>query len=167
MPGLCLPAAVGLVTLVITGSHDGLWILLTLTMVSAVAFVAGALISALPHNPRLMSSVDADAAGAMLASALVLVVPHALIEHAGTGALGVGAGLAVGLALHAAGRGRDGRAILGALTLHSICDGLVLGALYTLIPLLGWGVGLPFSLKRDRPDTCSHGGSRPGPGTRY
>lgn len=140
--GLCLLVAVGWFALLIAGGRDGLWVLVTLTVFSAVAFLAGAVISVIPHDPRWMSRVDAGAAGAMLASALVLVVPHALIEHPGSGTAGLLAGLAVGMALHAAGSGRDGRTILSALTLHSICDGIVLGALYTLMPALGWSVGL-------------------------
>lgn len=141
-PGLCLLAGLAWTGLLIAGGRAGLWTLVTLTLFSAVAFLLGALVSILPHGPDLISRVDAAAAGSVLASALILVVPHALLEHAGTGALGLCIGLAIGLALHAASTGRDGRAILGALTLHSICDGIVLGALYTIAPTLGWGVGL-------------------------
>ena len=142
LSALCLFAAAGWFALVIAGSRDGLWVLVTLTIFSAVAFLAGAVISAIPHDPRLISRVDAAAAGAMLASALVLVVPHALSEHPGTGTAGLVAGLAMGMALSTAGASRGGRSILSALTLHSICDGIVLGALYTLMPALGWSVGL-------------------------
>ncbi|HET7315367.1 hypothetical protein [Salinisphaera sp.] len=142
MPGLCLASILAWAALVLAGGYDGLWILVTLTVFSAVAFLIGALVSAIPHPARLITRVDGAAAGAMLAAALVLVVPHALIEHAGAGALGLLLGLGVGLALQITASGRGGRAMLGALTLHSICDGVVLGALYTLIPALGWGAGL-------------------------
>lgn len=141
-PGLCLLTGLAWSGLLIAGVHAGLWTLVTLTLFSAVAFLLGSLINALPHPPGLMSRADAAAAGAMLATALLLIVPHALLEHAGIGALGLLFGLVIGMALHAAGSGRDDRTILGALTLHSICDGVVLGALYTIAPKLGWGVGL-------------------------
>lgn len=142
LPTLCLIAAVCWLTLVVDAGRDGLWVLLTLTVFSAAAFLAGAAISALPHDPRLMTRIDAAAAGAMLASALVLVVPHALSEHAAAGAAGLVVGLLVEVGLQVAGSSRGSGSILGALTLHSICDGIVLGALYTLMPALGWGVGL-------------------------
>ncbi|AWN16273.1 hypothetical protein [Salinisphaera sp. LB1] len=142
MSALCLCAAAGWLALVVAGSRDGLWVLVTLTLFSAVAFLAGAVISAIPHDPRLISRIDAAAAGAMLASALVLLIPHALSDHAATGSAGLAIGLAVGMALHVTSGGRDGRAMLGALTLHSVCGGIVLGALYTLMPAHGWGVGL-------------------------
>ncbi|WP_051883165.1 hypothetical protein [Salinisphaera hydrothermalis] len=142
LPSLCLIAAACWLVLVVAAGRDGLWVLTTLTVFSAAAFLAGAAISALPHDPRLITRIDAAAAGAMLASALVLVVPHALAEHARTGAIGLVVGLLVGVGLQIAASGRGSRSILGALTLHSICDGIVLGALYTLMPALGWGVGL-------------------------
>lgn len=142
LPSLCLLTAACWFALLVAAGREGLWVLLTLTVFSAAAFLAGAVISALPHDPRLITRIDAAAAGAMLASALVLVVPHALTEHRGTGAIGLVVGLLVGVGLQMAGSGRGSRSILGALTLHSICDGIVLGALYTLMPALGWGVGL-------------------------
>lgn len=141
-PLACLVAAFVWAVLVVAAVRAGLWTLVTLTVFSAFALLIGAAISAISHRSRLMSRVDAAAAGAMLGSALIFVVPHALIEHAGAGALGLVVGLAIGLLLAAARPGRDGRAILSALTLHSIGDGIVVGALYTLAPKLGWGVGL-------------------------
>lgn len=140
--GLCCTAAAAGTTLIVLGSHDGLPGLVTLAIFSALAFILGALISAVPHDPRLITRADAAAAGAMLTSALVLVVPHALIEHAEPGAIGLVAGLGIGLLLQRVASAHGGRSFLGALTLHSICDGLVLGALYTLAPALGWSVGL-------------------------
>lgn len=38
--------------------------------------------------------------------------------------------------------GRGGQVILGAFTLHSICNGMALGALYPLMAALVWSVGM-------------------------
>lgn len=139
---LCVLAILLWAVLLLSGMRHGLWSIVGLSVFGAVAFWAGAVVSLLPHRARALACFDAAAAGAMLSAALLLVAPHAVLDHAETGLLGLLIGLGTGALLHRTGTKNDGLSILTALSLHSLGAGIALGALYTVIPSLSWAVGI-------------------------
>ncbi|WP_423822984.1 hypothetical protein V5738_03300 [Salinisphaera sp. SPP-AMP-43] len=139
---LCVLATLLWGVLVINGMRHGLWSIVGLSAFGAVAFCVGAIVSLLPHHARILAYFDAAAAGAMLSAALLLVAPHAVIDHAETGLLGLLVGLGAGALLHRTGARNDGLSILTALSLHSLGAGIAVGALYTAMPTLSWAVGI-------------------------
>lgn len=128
--------------LVVTAEIQGMATLSGLSIFGALALIVGALASLGAVSERTIVLADAAAGGAMLAAALVFVVPHALIAHALPGTTGLIIGLLAGLALHRIARGAMDQVALTGLTLHTISAGVAIGALYTFLPALGWTAGL-------------------------
>lgn len=138
---VCALVGLAWIFFMLWGSYDGLWKLVVLSLACALALLAGAFLHTF-KNQELLFRMDAMAAGAMLSSVLILIMPHALEAEIGTGMLGMGLGIIMGLILYLAAPGHQKGSILGALTLHAVGDGLLLGALNTAVPALGWGVGI-------------------------
>ncbi|GAB3670873.1 hypothetical protein [Salinisphaera aquimarina] len=85
---------------------------------------------------------DALAAGVLLASAALYVIPNAFAGHPASGGAGLVGGLIVGLLLHRASGASLHRSMLSALCLHALTAGLVLGVVYTAMPALGLALAL-------------------------
>lgn len=140
---LCLLTTLAWLGALVLTSLYGLWILGLLAILTAAAFLAGAVASTIVSPGRWLVRMDAAAAGAMLYTALVLMVPHVVTEHAGSGITGLLLGFAAAVLLHQSStRGGSGQTTLAALTLHSLFDGVLLGTLYTLMPPFGLSVGI-------------------------
>lgn len=89
---------------------------------------------------------DGLAAGAMLTSACLFLLPTAMAGRPTIGGLGVAAGLLVGAGLDrllSAEPGRDAVAdsALLAITLHAITAGFAIGLIYAQMPTMGWLLG--------------------------
>lgn len=128
--------------LLLAGLVDGLTTLVRLSFFGAAALWLGAWVSRYNDTGRAARLADAAAGSAMLVAALVFVVPHALVAHHVIGGAGLIAGLAIGLLLHYGAKGAAEHSTLAALTLHALCAGAALGALYSLLPALGWTAGV-------------------------
>lgn len=121
-----------------------------LAAISVIAFAAmvggWALAVPLGRGKRLMVGADGLAAGAMLASAALFLLPMAMKDNPGAGSVGVAAGLVLGIALdrllgieHAGRTARDTR--IPAITVHAGAAGIVIGLLYARMPALGMALG--------------------------
>ncbi|MGB7755192.1 MAG: hypothetical protein WBL23_03915 [Salinisphaera sp.] len=102
---------------------------------------------AVPAGPRTMALSDGLAAGAMLASACVFLLPSALAGDPRGGGLGVTAGLLLGIALdrfmdarHSKRAGGD--SVLVAITLHAAAAGAAMGLAYSAVPSLSALLGI-------------------------
>ena len=129
-------------TLTIVAWNHGLALLSTLTTLQAGAMAAGAWLALGPRRPERIVQLDAAAAGVLVASAALYVVPGALNGHVGSGLLGTLIGVVVGLSMHMSRAGPVHRAMLGALSLHAVSVGLVLGVVYVGMPAIGLSLGL-------------------------
>lgn len=121
---------------------DGLGLLAALTTLQAGAMAAGAWLAFGARRPGRTGPYDAIAAGILLASAALYVVPSAIVGHNASGSVGVGVGLLIGALLHRSAGRRLDQSMLGALCLHAISAGLVLGVVYTGMPSLGLSLGV-------------------------
>lgn len=120
----------------------GLALLAALTTLQAAAMATGAWLALGPRRPARILQFDAAVAGVLVASAVLYVVPGALGEDMSSGALGTMVRLAIGLSMHI-GRGAPvHRAMLGALSLHAVSAGLVLGVVYVSMPAIGLSLAL-------------------------
>lgn len=127
--------------LLIYGVCESLWKPVGFSAVAAFALIAGSLLVAGPHRVGVVRAVDGAASGAMLAGMLIFVVPDALRGHIGHGVIGLVLGAWVGIAITALpSRLRHDPAVT-ALTLHALCAGCVIGALYARMPALGIAAG--------------------------
>lgn len=102
---------------------------------------------AVPAGLRTMALSDGLAAGAMLASACVFLLPSALAGDPRGGGLGVTAGLLLGIALdrfmgarHPKRAGGD--SVLFAITLHAAAAGAAMGLAYSAVPSLSVLLGI-------------------------
>jgi ZIP family zinc transporter len=140
---LCLLAALAwLGSLGVAGRH-GLWLLAVLSVLAAGTFLAGAAASTVLPRQRWLECMDGAAAGAMVYTALGLMTPDVVAEHAGFGIAGLLAGFGVAVVLfRASPSSGGGQTTLSALTLHSLFDGILLGTAYIWLPSAGIGVGV-------------------------
>lgn len=140
---LCLlTTLIWLVSMAIAGLRD-LWTLVLLSVLAAAAFLVGAIACNAPHREHWIVRIDGAAAGAMLYTALVLMAPEVVTEHAVPGIAGLLLGIAAGTFLYMTGAHNGaGRTTLTALTLHSLFDGVLLGAVYALMPPFGISIGI-------------------------
>lgn len=123
------------------GASESLWKPVGFSVVAAFALIVGSLLVAGPRQTGTVRIVDGAASGAMLAGILIFVVPDALRGHASLGAVGLVIGALVGAGITALpDRARHDPAVI-ALTLHALCAGCVIGALYTRMPALGIAAG--------------------------
>lgn len=122
--------------------------LVAIGVMAWLAMVVGVLIATrLPRAARWVAWADGIAAGAMVASACVFLLPMAMRAAPDRGALGVAGGLLVGNLLHLWARHRrlDGHAAdasLIAITLHAVGAGFVIGLIYVRMPSLGLVLGV-------------------------
>lgn len=123
------------------GLCEALWKPVGFSVVAALAMIAGSLMVAGARAVAMARAIDGAAGGAMLAGLLIFVIPHALHGHIGHGALGIIAGGGIGMLLtRLAGHTRHDPAV-SALTVHALCAGCVIGALYARMPALGVAAG--------------------------
>lgn len=123
------------------GAYESLWKPVGFSAVAAFALIAGSVLVIGPRQAGMVRVVDGAASGAMLAGMLIFVVPDALRGHLWLGSVGLGTGAVIGVvitSLHD--RARHDPAVI-ALTLHALCAGFVIGALYARMPALGIAAG--------------------------
>ncbi|MFC6733396.1 ZIP family metal transporter [Haladaptatus sp. DYSN1] len=128
----------------------GLWKVLTIGWVAFVA-MAGAAIpgkraAASKHAGRLVWGYGL-AAGAMVTSAAVFLLPQAFGFDPKIGGFGVAAGILLGFASHTVGHrlahyDLPFDATTAHLTAHSLTAGLIIGVVYAALPELGLLLGL-------------------------
>lgn len=123
------------------GASESLWKPVGFSLVAACALITGSLLVIGPRQFGVVRMVDAAASGAMLAGVLIFVVPDALRGHSWLGAVGLGVGVLIGVGITALpDTDRHDPAVI-ALTLHALCAGFVIGALYARMPALGIAAG--------------------------
>lgn len=123
------------------GASVSLWKPVGFSIVAACALIAGSLLVIGPRQTGMVRMVDGAASGAMLAGILIFVVPDALRGHAWLGAAGLAMGVLIGVGITALpDPDRHDPAVI-ALTLHALCAGFVIGALYARMPALGIAAG--------------------------
>lgn len=143
LTSLLLAIAVILVwaTLLGYGAIDSLWKPVGFSLMAAFALIAGSLLVMGPRQTGLVRIVDSAAGGAMLAGALIFVVPDALHGHVWLGAAGLVVGTLIGAGITTLpNQDRHDPAVI-ALTLHALCAGFVIGTLYAHMPTLGIAAG--------------------------
>lgn len=123
------------------GASEALWKPVGFSLVAAFALIAGSLLVIGPRQTNVLRMVDGAASGAMLAGMLIFVVPDALRGHTWLGAVGLAIGILIGVGITALpDPDRHDPAVI-ALTLHALCAGFVIGALYARMPALGIAAG--------------------------
>ncbi len=134
--------------LMAAGTVAGAWKIVLISVLACAAMAGGAAATAgLPLAPRWRGWSDGIAAGAMITSACLFLLPEAIHGGAGSGGLGVAIGLLTGAGLDALARGATPKntprfeSSLAALTLHSLGDGFVTGLAYAHLPALGLMLG--------------------------
>lgn len=134
--------ALAWLTLMLYGALHGLWKPVGFSMVAAIALLSGSILVAGPRQASVVRAVDGAASGAMLAGMLLFVMPDALHHHVLHGSIGLLLGCAAGAAitLYPWQSQRHDPAVI-ALTLHALCAGCVIGALYARMPTLGIAAG--------------------------
>ena len=139
-----------LVVLTGIGAAAGLWKVL---VVGWVAFVAMAGAAALARFTNTTTNATRGvwsyglASGAMVMSAAIFLLPQAIGYDPKIGGLGVAAGLLAGYAGHTIGHRFSHfdlplETTTSQLTAHALTGGVVLGAVYSLLPDLGLVLGL-------------------------
>ena len=149
LPWLGVAGVVALVALTGLGVLAGLWKLLVVGWVAFAAMVGGAAIGMRSRERGAIRSVRADglASGAMVTSAAVFLVPQAIGYQPQLGGFGIAAGLLAGYAGHTVGHRLTHldlplETTTAQLTAHALTAGIVIGAVYTLLPDLGLLLGL-------------------------
>ena len=125
------------------------WKLLAIAWVAFAAMAGGAVIGARTtsrHPTRLVWGYGL-AAGAMLTSAAVFLVPQAIGLHAKLGGFGIAAGVLIGYNAHTIGHRLSHldlpmNTTAGALAAHALSAGLIIGVIYSAMPELGLLLGL-------------------------
>jgi ZIP family zinc transporter len=148
------PGVAGMVALALlsgVGVAVGLWKVLIIGWVAFVAMAGAAAVgarsaSADAHAGRLVWGYGL-ASGAMVTSAAVFLVPQAIGYGPRLGGFGIAAGLLAGYAGHTIGHrfahlDLPMESTTAQLTAHSLAAGVVIGAVYTLLPDLGLLLGL-------------------------
>ncbi|HET7323632.1 MAG TPA: ZIP family metal transporter [Halococcus sp.] len=133
------------------GAAAGLWKVLAIGWVAFVAMAGAAVLAARSgaenaHATRLVWGYGL-ASGAMVMSAAVFLIPEAIGYDPQLGGFGIAAGLLVGYGGHTIGHRFSHldlplETTTAQLTAHSLADGVVVGAIYTLLPDLGVVLGL-------------------------
>jgi len=144
MASLLISAVVVLawLALMLHGALHGLWKPVGFSVVAAIALLIGSVLVAGPRQAGLVRAVDGAASGAMLAGMLLFVMPDALHHHVVHGSVGFLLGCAAGAAITLyPWRSRQHDPAVIALTLHALCAGCVIGALYARMPALGVAAG--------------------------
>lgn len=145
-----------LAALTVPAAVVGLWKLL-----AVVWFAFAAMAGAVPLGLRTATQRKASAAqqarrlvwgyglaaGAMITSAAIFLVPEAMQHGAALGGLGIALGIIVGFALHTMAHqlthaGWPFEHTTTELTAHALADGAIIGLVYTAMPELGLVVGL-------------------------
>lgn len=129
----------------LVGGRDKLVIIAVLAF---VAMLGGWLLAERLGGIRRIAPVaDGLAAGAMLTSASLFLLPMAIGPNALMGSAGVAAGFVLGTALdrligvrHGAADGRDASVV--AITIHALAAGIVMGLIYARMPALGLMLGV-------------------------
>jgi ZIP family zinc transporter len=118
-------------------------------------------------HPRRLAWAYGLSSGAMIMSACLFLVPTATAHDARLGGIGIALGLTAGFALHLFGHGGRSRSnrgqgtrsgsrdqgrgehpdasvppVVGALLLHAVAAGLVIGGVYAAMPSMGATLGL-------------------------
>ncbi|MDA3919763.1 MAG: hypothetical protein PF501_03615 [Salinisphaera sp.] len=127
--------------LMLYGAYESLWKPVGFSIVAAFAMLAGSLMVDGSRGASLVRAIDGAASGAMFAGLLIFVLPDALRGHVWHGALGMLAGLAAGVVLTRRSRSDQHDPAVSALTIHALCAGCVIGALYARMPALGIAAG--------------------------
>jgi ZIP family zinc transporter len=149
VPWLGVAGVVVFVVLTGIGVLTGLWKLLVIGWVAFAAMVGGAAVGRRSGEQEAARSVRADglASGAMVTSAAVFLVPQAIGYGPRSGGFGIAAGLLAGYAGHTIGHRLTHLDVplettTAQLTAHALTAGIVIGAVYTLLPDLGLLLGL-------------------------
>lgn len=150
--GRWLPAAalIGVWLLVLAlGAATARDKLVVIGLMAGAAMVAGWWLAerVVPTGGRGIAVADGLAAGAMIASACIFLLPSALASDARNGGLGVTAGLLLGIALDWLMRAHEpedagGDNALVAITLHAAAAGAAMGLAYTAVPSLSVLLGV-------------------------
>ncbi|WP_192927942.1 ZIP family metal transporter [Halococcus salsus] len=149
-PWVGVGATAAFVVLSGLGAVAGLWKVLVIGWVAFVAMAGAAVVARVtvadPHPRRVVWSYGL-ASGAMVTSAAVFLVPQAVGYDPQVGGFGVAAGLLAGYAGHVIGHRFSHRDLpiettTAQLTAHALTAGLVIGAVYSLLPDLGLLLGL-------------------------
>ena len=149
-PWVGVAAAVAFVVLTGVGVVAGLWKVLVIGWVAFAAMAGAAAVAwlsnAAPHPRRVVWSYGL-ASGAMVTSAAVFLVPQAIGYDPQVGGFGVAAGLLAGYAGHAVGHRFSHldlpmETTTAQLAAHALTAGVVIGAVYSLLPNLGLLLGL-------------------------
>jgi ZIP family zinc transporter len=149
VPWLGVAGMVVFVVLTGIGVLTGLWKLLVVGWVAFAAMAGGAVVGRRSRERDAARSVRADglASGAMVTSAAVFLVPQAIGYRPQLGGFGIAAGLLAGYAGHTIGHRLTHLDVplettTAQLTAHALTAGIVIGAVYTLLPDLGLLLGL-------------------------
>lgn len=132
----------------IAGLEGQLGKLVGISVMAWLAMVLGVCAArSVPRVARWAAWADGMAAGAMVASACVFLLPMAMGAAPDRGALGVAGGVLIGSLLHVWARNRrlDGHAAdasLTAIILHAVGAGVVIGLIYARMPSLGLLLGV-------------------------
>lgn len=139
-----------LATLTVPAALAGLWKLLGVSWIAFAAMAGAAPLglraAAGRHAQRLVWSYGL-AAGAMITSAAVFLVPEAVAHDAALGGFGIALGIVVGFGLHTLAHqlthaGLPLEHTTAELTAHALADGAILGLVYAAMPDLGLVLGL-------------------------
>lgn len=133
-----------------------LWKLLAIGTIAFAAMAGGAWMGARSHRSGGAGSATQArrlawgyglASGAMITSTGAFLIPSAISHHAAVGGFGIAGGVLLGFVLHAAQHQLahlhlplDATTL--ELTAHSLAAGLVIGAVYATMPVLGLGLGV-------------------------
>jgi len=123
--------------------------LLFIAWVAFLAMAGGTLVGrrAVSEHPRGMVWGYGLAAGAMVTSAAIFLVPQATAGDPQYGGLGIAAGLLVGFAGHTVGHRLTHRELplertVAELSAHALSAGIIIGVVYAAMPELGPLLGL-------------------------
>jgi ZIP family zinc transporter len=147
IPGLA--STLALVALSVPTAMAGRWKVLGIAWVAWAAMAAGAPLGAATRRDHPTGLVWGYglAAGAMVTSAAVFLVPGAVGHHPEFGGFGVALGLLVGFAAHTVGHRFAHMDLpvdrtVAELTAHALAAGVVIGVVYGNMPELGALLGL-------------------------